>query len=165
MKTIFLVRHAKSVAHFSAASDFNRGLNEKGIRDAAEMAKRLIRKNILIDQFVSSPAVRAKYTAEIFIGQYNRKSSEIRLVPALYNAMPETFDDVVSGLDDQFDRVAVFAHNPGITEYAGSLTSTLVAHMPTCSVFAAAAEIKSWQDFTLADKIFLFFDSPGAAAE
>ncbi|MFI5124652.1 MAG: SixA phosphatase family protein [Chitinophagales bacterium] len=163
MKTLFLVRHAKSEAHFSAASDFNRGLNAKGMKDAAEMAKRMVNKDILIDLFVSSPAVRAKETAEIFVSKYNRKPDEINLVPALYNALPETFEEVVSGLDDRFDRIAIFAHNPGITDYASSLTETPVSHMSTSSVFAVASEVKSWQDFPIAEKIFLFFDSPKTA--
>jgi phosphohistidine phosphatase len=160
MKTLFLIRHAKSVTHFSAASDFSRGLNDRGMKDAAEMARRLIHKNILIDQFVSSTAVRAKTTAEIFLSQYNRKPEEINLIPALYHAQPEIFEEVVSGLDDQYNRVAIFAHNPGITDYAGSLTDNPVSHMSTSSVFAVAADVDSWQDFGLAEKTFLFFDSP-----
>jgi phosphohistidine phosphatase len=163
MKILFLVRHAKSVNHFTATSDFNRSLNEKGFKDAAEMAKRLVKKNIMIDQFVSSMAVRAKTTAEVFISQYNRKPEEIRLIPELYHATPEVFEQVTSHLDDQFDHVAVFAHNPGITDYASSLTQTHIANMPTCSIFAVTSKIKSWQDFPFAEKEFLFFDSPKSA--
>ncbi len=160
MKTLFLIRHAKSVNHFAAASDFDRGLNEKGIKDATEMAKRLVKKNIMIGQFVSSTAVRAKTTAVIFIRQYNRKPEEISLKPELYQASGEIFEQVISSLDDQFDRVAIFAHNPGITDYASSLTNTHISNMPTSSIFAVASEVKSWQDFPIAEKIFLFFDSP-----
>jgi phosphohistidine phosphatase len=160
MKTLFLIRHAKSVSHFSAASDFNRSLNEQGVKDAKEMAARLVKKNILIDQFVSSPALRARTTAEIFISQYNRKPEEILLVPELYQATSQTFDQVIAGLDDQFDRVAVFSHNPGITDYAAYLTDEHIDHLPTCSVFAATASVKSWKDFPLAEKTFLFFESP-----
>lgn len=164
MKILMLVRHAKSVNHFTADSDFERGLNEKGIRDATEMAKRLVRENIRIDQFVSSPAVRAKSTAEIFVNQYNRKKDEIRLIPELYHSSPYAFELVISGLDDQFDHVAIFSHNPGITDFASSLTSTHIANMPTSSVFAVTCSIKSWQDFSVAEKDFLFFDSPKSSA-
>ena len=160
MKTLFLVRHAKSVNHFTAAADFYRGLNERGAKDAAEMARKLIKKDIRIDLFVSSPAVRAKTTAEIFIGQYNRKPEEIKFIPDLYQASPKIFERVISELDDQFNQVAIFAHNPGISDYAAYLTSTHISHMPTCSVFAAAASINSWQDFDIAKKDFIFFDTP-----
>jgi len=160
MKTLFLVRHAKSVNHFTAATDFNRGLNERGIKDAGQMAKRLVKKDILIDRFVSSPALRAKMTAEIFINQYNRKPEEIQFVPDLYHASPEIFDQVVSSLDDQFSHVAIFAHNPGITDYAIYLTGNRLSHMPTCSVFAASASINSWKDFPSVKKDFIFFETP-----
>ncbi|HVU83657.1 MAG TPA: histidine phosphatase family protein [Puia sp.] len=160
MKTLFLVRHAKSVNHLTAAADFNRTLNERGIRDATEMAKKLVKNNIMIDRFVSSPAIRAKLTAEFFVNQYNRKAEEIQFVPGLYHGSPEIFDRVISGFDDQFDHVAVFAHNPGITDYAASLTSTRISHIPTGSVFAVASSIHSWKDFPDAKKDFIFFYTP-----
>ena len=160
MKTLFLVRHAKSVNHFTAATDFNRSLNERGIKDATEMANKLVQKDIMIDRFVSSPAARAKMTAEIFVNQYNRKPEEIQFIPGLYQASPEIFDQVVSRLDDQFDHVAIFAHNPGITDYAASLTNTRIAHMPTGSVFVVAASINSWKDFPVAKKDLIFFNTP-----
>lgn len=160
MKTLFLVRHAKSVNHSTAATDFNRALNERGVKDATEMAKKLVRKDIMIDRFVSSPAIRAKMTAEIFINQYNRKPEEIQFIPDLYQASPDIFDQVVSRFDDQFSHVAIFAHNPGITDYAADLTSTRISHMPTSSVFAAAASINSWKDFSVAEKEFILFETP-----
>lgn len=164
MKILLLVRHAKSVNHFTASSDFERGLNEKGIKDATEMAKRLVRENIRIDQFVSSTAVRARSTAEIFINQYNRKKDEILLIPELYHSSPVVFEQVISTLDDQFDHVAIFAHNPGITDFASSLTTIHISNMPTSSVFGVTSPMKSWQDFTLAEKDFLFFNSPKSSA-
>jgi phosphohistidine phosphatase len=124
------------------------------------MANKLVKQDILIDRFVSSPALRAKMTAEIFISQYNRKPEEIQFIPGLYQASPETFDQVVSQLDDQFDRVAIFAHNPGITDYAAGLTGTRIAHMPTGSVVAVAASINSWKDFPVAKKELIFFNTP-----
>jgi phosphohistidine phosphatase len=124
------------------------------------MAERLVKQDILIDRFVSSPALRAKMTAEIFINQYNRKPEEIQFIPDLYHASPEVFDQVISRLDDQFSHVAIFAHNPGITDYATYLTDTRISHMPTCSVFAAAASVSSWKDFPSVKKDFIFFETP-----
>ncbi|HVY76561.1 MAG TPA: histidine phosphatase family protein [Puia sp.] len=162
MKTILLVRHAKSVNHFTGGPDFNRTLNDQGTKDAAEMAKRLVRKNILIDQFVSSPAVRARTTAEIFINQYNRKPEEILFIPELYHASARVFDEVVGSLDDRFDRVAIFSHNPGITEYAEDITGGKVEHLPTCAVCIVTASVNSWTDFSAGEKTLLLFDSPKA---
>jgi phosphohistidine phosphatase len=160
MKTLLLVRHAKSSHNFGVSSDFERPLNDRGISDATEMGKKLFKKNIPIDQFVSSPATRAKTTAEIFVKEYGRKLKEILLVPALYHSGSENFTEVISKLDDRYDHVAVFSHNPGITDFASNLTSTPIAHLPTCSVFAVTASINSWNEFPGANKSFLFFYRP-----
>jgi phosphohistidine phosphatase len=160
MKTIILVRHAKSSHNFAISSDFERPLNDRGENDAKEMGKKLFKKSILIDQFVSSPAIRAKSTAEIFVKEYDRKLKEILFMPTLYHSGAENFMEVISGLDDKYDHVALFSHNPGITDFASTLTSTPVPHMPTCSVFAVTASINNWKEFPGAKKNFLFFYRP-----
>ena len=124
------------------------------------MGKKLFKKKILIDQFVSSPATRAKTTAELFVSEYGRKLKEILFVPSLYHANSETFYEIAGKLEDALDHVAFFSHNPGITDFADSLTSTHISHMPTCSVLAVTAPIHSWKDFSAAEKSFLFFYKP-----
>jgi phosphohistidine phosphatase len=160
MKTLLLVRHAKSSHSLGMASDFDRPLNDRGFREASEMGKKLFKSKTSIDQFVSSPALRAKTTAELFADEYDRKMKEIFLIPALYNAAPEDFSDAIRGIKDSFHHIALFSHNPGITEFASSLTPTQITQMPTCSVFAVTAEIDSWKDFASAEKRFLFFLKP-----
>jgi phosphohistidine phosphatase len=160
MKTVILVRHAKSSHSFSLSSDFDRPLNDRGYREAAEMGKKLFKKKIPIDLFISSPAVRAKTTAELFVAEYDRKLKEILFIPSLYHADPVNFSEVISGLQDTCQHIAVFSHNPGITEYASSLTESHIDHMPTGSVFAVTAPIDSWKDFAKAEKSLLFFYKP-----
>jgi phosphohistidine phosphatase len=160
MKILILVRHAKSSHSFGVSSDFDRPLNDRGFRDASEMGKRLFKKNTRIDQFVSSPATRAKTTAELFVAEYDRKLKEILFVPSLYHADPGTFYEVVGTLDDAYDHVALFSHNPGITDFASALTSAHISNMPTSSVFAVTAPVDSWKDFSSAEKSFLFFYKP-----
>jgi phosphohistidine phosphatase len=142
------------------SSDFDRPLNDRGFREASEMGKKLFKKNTHIDQFVSSPAIRAKTTAELFVAEYGRKLKEILFVPSLYNADTDAFYEVVGKLDDAFDHVALFSHNPGITEFATSLTSAHISHMPTSSVFAVTSAVDSWKGFSSAEKSFLFFYKP-----
>src|ERR1700681_4050090 len=129
MKILILVRHAKSSHSFGLSSDFDRPLNDRGFREAAEMGKKLFKKNTAIDQFVSSPAARAKTTAELFVAEYDRKLKEILFVPSLYHADPEIYFEVVSKLDAAHNHVALFSHNPGITDFANTLTSTHISHM------------------------------------
>ena len=142
MKTLLLIRHAKSSWDGTALNDFERSLNERGKRDAPIMAQRLIDKKIVIDAFVSSPAKRAKKTAELFCSAYKKKEDEIIFVSALYHATPETIFTVVEQLDNRFSSVAIFSHNDGITEFANKLTENFVIdNMPTCSICAVKIEI------------------------
>ena len=157
MKTLILVRHAKSSHSFGISPDFDRPLNDRGFREASEMGSKLFKKKIQIDQFVSSPALRAKTTAELFAAEYDRKMKEILFIPSLYQAGIENFKEVVLGLEDNYNHIALFSHNPGITDFASSLTETHITHMPTCSVFAVNVTIDSWKDFANAEKRFLFF--------
>lgn len=160
-KTLLLVRHAKSSWDVGSLNDFERPLNERGKKDAPAMAKRLLDKKMHIDAFVSSPAKRAKKTAELFCKEYGRDKDEIIFISKLYHATPDIFFEVIASLDDHFNTVAVFSHNMGITDFANLLVeNTRIDNMPTCSVFAITANIQKWQDFKNEKKEFLFFDYP-----
>lgn len=160
MKTLLLVRHAKSDWSDGSLSDFDRPLNERGKRDAPVMAQRLVDKKIPIDLFVSSPAKRAKKTAITFAEAYGKKKEEVLFIDELYAASADTFEAVIKKLDDQFASAAVFSHNPDITYFANSLTDARIDNMPTCSIFAVTADCDRWADFENAEKTFLFFDYP-----
>lgn len=160
MKTLILVRHAKSSWDAPGLSDFDRPLNERGKKDAPEMAARLKEKGLTVDQFVSSPAKRARKTARIFADAFGVKKEEIRLIDDLYLATREAFSNAVASLDDAADTVALFSHNPGITEYASSLSNVRIDDMPTCAMFGVQADCAQWNAFDGAGKKFLFFDYP-----
>jgi phosphohistidine phosphatase len=160
MKTLLLVRHAKSSHSAGLSSDFDRPLNDRGFREAAEMGKKLFKNRTPIDQFVSSPALRAKTTAELFADEYHCKMKEINFIPSLYDAAPDDFLEAIQDIQDNFQSIALFSHNPGITEFASSLTNTHITQMPTCSVFAVSAAVDSWKEFAGSEKKFLFFYRP-----
>lgn len=160
MKKLFIIRHAKSDQSFFG-NDFERPLNERGKTDAPLMAKRLMEKQAKIDAFISSPAKRAKKTAELFAETFKKSTDEIIFISALYHAAPEAFYEVIATLPDNLNSVAVFAHNPGITYFVNSLNTTIqVDNMPTCAVFAVEADITHWAGFLKAEKELLFFDYP-----
>lgn len=163
MKTILLIRHAKSSWGDLTLDDFERPLNDRGKEDAPKMAKRLFKKKIPIDSFISSPAKRAKKTAEIFSEQYGNKKSEIIFKPSLYEAGVQAFYDVIASAPRGSDSIAIFSHNPGITDFANRLTATRIDNMPTCSIFAVKAETDDWSSFEQSSKEFYFFDFPKSA--
>jgi phosphohistidine phosphatase len=160
LKQLFIIRHAKSDQSFFG-NDFERPLNERGRSDAPVMAKRLLDKKYTINALVSSPAVRAKRTAELFAETLNGPLKEIIFISALYHARSEVFYEVIAGLPDELETVAVFSHNPGITHFVNSLaTDVQIDNMPTCAIFAVSADIINWSGFSKAKKKFLFFDHP-----
>jgi phosphohistidine phosphatase len=160
MKQLLLVRHAKSSWSDFSIKDFDRPLNDRGKKDAPEMASRLVDKDITIDAFIASPAKRARKTAELFVKEFKGEKGDIIFFEELYLANPSTFFDVISKTDDKFKTIAVFSHNEGITDFANNLTDTKIDDMPTCGIFAVKAKIKHWCDFKDAEKEFWFFDSP-----
>ena len=160
-KTLLLIRHAKSSWEIGTLTDFERPQNDRGIKDAPAMAKRLKSQNLHIDAFVSSPAKRAKKTAEFFADVYLQNNDAIIFISKLYHADTNAFFDVISNLDDSLNAVAVFSHNIGITEFANLLTDTVkVDYIPTCGIFAVKINTPKWADFKKAKKEFLFFDYP-----
>lgn len=160
MKTLFLIRHAKSSWDNITLPDIDRPLNERGKYDAPLMAKRLKDKKIEINAFVSSPAKRAKKTAEIFMHVFDANEKQLIIVASLYEATTEKYYNAIENLKDKHDTVALFAHNPGITDFINSLVCSPVYDMPTCGVYAIKIKTKNWKDFKSASKEFLFFDYP-----
>jgi len=162
MKTVILIRHAKSDWSEAGLPDIDRPLNERGKRDAPVMAHRLLDKEIKIDAFISSPAKRASKTAKIIAGEYGKKKDKIIFKDKLYLAEPAAFFEVIGEADDDDESIAIFSHNNGLTDFANLLTDTRVDNIPTCGIFAVKAECDRWKDFQNAKKTFWFFDFPKA---
>lgn len=160
MKTILCVRHAKSAWDDISVSDTERKLTHRGKSDSKMMAKRLQKRSVDIDAFVSSPAKRAMKTAKLFMKVYDKDKKKLMLEPALYEASVSDFYQVIESFHDKYNTVALFSHNPGITEFVNSLNCSAVYDMPTCSIYAVKVKAKHWKDFREAKKEFLFFDYP-----
>jgi phosphohistidine phosphatase len=160
MKMIALIRHAKSSWEEFGVSDFERPLNQRGRRDAPVMASRLQKLGFTPDLLVSSTAKRARKTAKLFAEVLGIDKGHILLLDELYLAEPENFERVIAKLDDRFNRIAVFAHNPGITTYANRMNIARIEDMPTCAIFAFTADTDNWKDVGSSEKKFLFFDQP-----
>jgi phosphohistidine phosphatase len=143
MKTLLLVRHAKSSRDDPALPDRERPLNDRGMRDAAKMGKRLAKQDARPDVILSSPAVRALATAEIIAGKLDYKPKDIVVDARLYAAAPDDLLEVIHELGDEPKRVMVFGHNPEMTELAHRLSSK-ITDMPTCAVAAFSFDAKSW---------------------
>ena len=157
MKTLILVRHAKS-DWLTNTDDLDRPLSECGHQDAPKMAKFLKSNEVKIDAFVTSPAKRTITTCRYFAEVFENKN--IKKIEELYNASSTEFLELIENLDDSVENVAIFSHNNGITYFANSLTNENIEHMPTCSVVAFKIDTKNWAEFKKSAKEFLFFYKP-----
>lgn len=161
MKTLYIIRHAKSSWGDFTTPDFDRPLNERGKKDAPVMAGRLLGKKIRIDIFISSPAKRALKTCKAFCKEYKYDEDKILLKDELYHASVDTFYKVVGSIPEGKDSAAVFSHNPGITDFVNSLgTDVEVDNMPTCGIFGVSVDAESWSEFKSAGKKCILFDYP-----
>lgn len=160
MKTLLLIRHAKSSWDFPQLSDFDRPLNKRGVRNATEMSSRLREKGITIDSFVSSPAKRAIDTSRLFALASGVDENLILQVIELYDAEANVFPEIIRSLDNRSETVAIFAHNPGITDFANSLGLKAIYNFPTCGVFSLKIDTNDWARFHDAAKELFFFDFP-----
>jgi phosphohistidine phosphatase len=143
MKTLFLIRHAKSSWDDTALPDKDRPLNDRGKRDAPKMGKRLQKRDVKPDLILSSPAIRALTTAEIFAKKLDYKLKDIVVDDRLYAGEADDLLDVIHKLGDNLERVMLFGHNPELTELAHRLASE-IARMPTCAVAEFTFGTKSW---------------------
>jgi len=143
MKTLFLVRHAKSSRNDAAMPDKDRPLNDRGKRDAPKMGERLAKRDVKPDLILSSPARRALTTAEIIAKKLDYKRKDIVADDRLYAGEADDLLEVIGELDDKLERVMLFGHNPELTELAHRLSSK-ITRMPTCAVAEFTFDAKSW---------------------
>ncbi|CAN5561594.1 histidine phosphatase family protein [soil metagenome] len=142
MKTLLLLRHAKSSWKDSSLPDFERPLNDRG-RKAAELLGKLIAKqNISIDLVISSPAVRARQTIDLVL-RAARRSPELRFDQRVYEASPSCLLEITSQIEDDRQCVLLVGHNPGMEELLALLVG-VEQHMPTASLAKVSLSTKKW---------------------
>ncbi|WP_354685256.1 histidine phosphatase family protein [Cupriavidus necator] len=145
MKTLFLVRHAKSSKDDPSLPDRERPLNDRGRHDAPEMGKRLAESKVKPDLLLSSPALRALTTAQLIADELGYARKDIALDDRLYATSAEELLAVVRELDKKLDCVMLFGHNPEFTDFARRLSDE-ITDMPTCAVARFRFDTKAWAD-------------------
>ncbi len=145
MKTLYLVRHAKSSRDDPTLPDKERPLNKRGTHDAPKMGERLAKRDVKPDLILSSPAVRALATAEFMAKELGYAIKDIVVDDRLYAASDDDLLAVIRELGDKPKRVMLFGHNPGLAELAHRLSSE-ITEMPTCAVAEFAFDTESWSN-------------------
>jgi phosphohistidine phosphatase len=145
MKTLLIMRHAKSSWDDSGVADHERPLTARGERDAPRMGKLLRREGVVPQAIVASDAVRAKATARA-VAEACGFEGEVEFSSALYGAGPETFREVLGKLPEQVESVLVVGHNPGSEELLQELTGE-DEHMPTAAIAHVELDIEEWGEW------------------
>lgn len=123
-KTLYIIRHAEAEDFGNSAmlKDFNRNLTGKGISQSARLGSFLLKDNVKIDGFISSPANRAFQTAKVLLEQFKLDEDVISLEASLYGGGPRAYLTCLNNISEELSAVAIFGHNPDITFFAEYLT-------------------------------------------
>ena len=155
-KKVIIIRHAKSSWSQTGLADFDRPLNERGLKDALFMANRLRDLGEIPEILISSNANRAQSTAKYFAEILDKP---LELNSSLYHGYPEDYLNALSELSDDIKMVALFGHNPGITYIANMISQGCTDNIPTCGIIIAQTNLNSWaslnwKDFKLESLLF-----------
>lgn len=160
MKTLYLVRHAKSSWKYPDLSDHDRPLNKRGKRDAPEMGKRLLSRHVLFSTMISSTANRAYTTAQIIAKEVDFSIDEIIPSSDLFHADPRQVLDIIKKINDAYPSAMIFGHNPGFTWAANQLANLQIDNIPTCGIIAICFSINSWSAIDFGKGELVFYDYP-----
>ncbi len=147
MKTLLLMRHAKSSWKDNDIKDFDRPLNKRGEIDAPLMGKLLHEQELVPQRILSSPALRARMTAEAIVKEMDY-SGEVEYFDSFYLAEPSVYFDMVRTLPDAIERVLLIGHNPGLEAVLQVLTKQVVP-LPTAALAHIALPLHQWSDLNL----------------
>ena len=159
MKTLYLVRHAKSSWNFNELNDHDRPLSNRGRRDVRKMAMVLCKNVKATEQIMSSTASRAFYTALFMADHWGLSESQIDLHRTLFHADPLEILTLLRKFAT-YEVVAVFGHNPGFTDLANLFSNHYIENLPTCSAIGFNINIKHWSALTTQKAEPLFYYTP-----
>ena len=160
MKTLYLVRHAKSSWDFPHLSDHDRPLNGRGKRNAPEMGTRLASQGITPDLMITSSAKRARRTAFAIALEVGYAKKDIIRTKYLYHAGEDEMLSLVQKQHDDIHSLMLFGHNPGFTYFANALANASIDNIPTSGIAAIQFPVDAWKDVKFGEGELLFFDYP-----
>jgi phosphohistidine phosphatase len=146
MKTLYLLRHAKSSWADVSLADFDRPLNDRGLDAAPFMGRFIAENNFFPDVILTSPARRAEQTARL-VKEAAGIPDSIKFDERIYEASPQMLSQVVSELDNALTSVMLVGHNPGIEGFIRFLTGSLEP-MPTAALAVIDLSIQKWDDIS-----------------
>jgi len=161
MKTLYLLRHAKSSWDDIGLSDRQRPLANRGKRNAPEMGKRFADRGEQLQRVLSSPAVRAHSTAQLFCEACGFAADDIVIEPNLYFSGSGSIEDLILAQDDSIRSLMLVFHNPDITYFSNSIDYEVsIDNVPTSGLVCFHSDIAQWRDWSRDNTVFEYFDYP-----
>lgn len=165
MKTLTLLRHAKSSWKDTSLQDHDRPLSRRGHRDAPVMADRIKDAGIRPSLILSSPAARTWETAKIVAREIGYPAEFLQREDRLYHASVMGLLKLVAGQDAGFNNIMIVGHNPGLTELANFLSPELTDNIPTCGVVSFEIKCDDWDLAQEIETELLVYDYPKRLAK
>lgn len=160
MKTLLLVRHAKSSWSDADISDIDRPLKRSGVKNAIEVSEKLKSLKISPDIIITSPAVRAMATALIFARILKYHYNRIIINEIVYDFSKEALLPLLRNLDDKYDSAMLVGHDPALTYLLNDLTGKAFEKTPTSSVAKISFRVKCWEKIMPGNGKLVFLESP-----
>lgn len=161
MKDLILVRHAKSDWGTEFLKDIDRPLNERGYRDAYFMSRWFLENHGKPDRILASTATRALNTALIFSRTMDFDMTRFAIDKNIYEAPAKRLISIICQQPDTVQSVAIFCHNPGITEACNQLAREFyVDNVPTCGIAGIKFSVSSWREIAEKQGESSFFRFP-----
>lgn len=145
MKTLYIVRHAKSSWEYEGVDDADRPLKKRGINDAQMMSQILKDKIERPDVFISSSANRALHTAVIFAKKFKYPMANLKISNSLYSFSDGYLVKTIKALDNGFNSAIIFSHNHGINDFVNAYGSKFIDNVPTCGIVSIQFDNKHWK--------------------
>jgi phosphohistidine phosphatase len=160
MKTIYIVRHAKSSWATEGLEDFERPLNERGKIDAPSMGFKLAKKRILLDLILASAAFRTISTARLIAREIGYDQNKIQVKFDLYASSLNKIISIISENSNSVNNLMLIAHNPGVTQLAAFLCDNFNEEFPTCGIACLELNIDKWKNIQENCGKLIWFDFP-----
>ncbi|MGZ8556143.1 MAG: SixA phosphatase family protein, partial [Sulfuricurvum sp.] len=160
MKTLYIIRHAKSDWNDLSLSDFERPLSKRGEKNVFFMGESLSQQKINPDLIISSPAVRAKITAKEIAKKVGYNTKEIVYAKGLYLADVDTIEEILKKVPSSKNTIFIVGHNPGLTLFAEYISGYTIDNIPTCGIFCVTLKEDDWKSIGRGMAKFVSFDSP-----
>lgn len=160
MKTLTLIRHAKSSWKYPELSDFDRPLNKRGKKNAPYMGARLAEQNISPDRILTSPAARALATAKMIAKAIKYPSKELIADQRVYLSSARELLNVLRDVEDSCKEVFLIGHNPSLTDLANDLTGESIENIPTTGMVRIQFDFDTWDQVAEGSGKLVLFDYP-----